>query len=99
MEPEERLQRAAELDVPDTTMADEPGVPGNAAAEPSAREAPASASVGHVKKLLGWVTGDRRVEAKGRAEQNAAGRGETASDVDVDEAEKTVRQDHGDVST
>ena len=47
-------------------------------------EQPAS---GKVKEVVGWATGDRGVEAEGRAE----GSGDTP-----DEAQEEVRVEHGD---
>ena len=42
---------------------------------------------GKVKEVVGWATGDREVEAEGRAE---------GSDETVEEAEEEVRVEHGD---
>lgn len=45
--------------------------------------------VAKTKEVVGWATGDREVEAEGRAE---------AEEEPVDEAEEAVRKDHGDIS-
>jgi len=48
---------------------------------------------GTVKEVLGAVTGDRQVEAEGRAEQDEP----TPSEQKVDEEVRVVREDHHDV--
>lgn len=55
---------------------------------------------GKIKEVLGWLTGDRRVEAKGRVEQKAADPGAKVEDVSeeaVDEEQQDVRVEHGDI--
>jgi uncharacterized protein YjbJ (UPF0337 family) len=55
---------------------------------------------GRVKEVAGFVTGDRRVEAAGRAEQKAADPDSPVNEVDdatVNEEERAVRVDHGDL--
>jgi uncharacterized protein YjbJ (UPF0337 family) len=47
---------------------------------------------GVVKEVIGWATGDRRVEAEGRAETKKDEDPET-----VEQAEHEVRADHGDI--
>ena len=47
---------------------------------------------GKVKEELGWLTGDRRVEAEGRAEQDEDG---TPSGEVVDEETEEVRRKYG----
>ena len=42
---------------------------------------------GKVKEVAGWATGDRDVEAEGKAD---------GSDADVDDAKDEVRREHGD---
>ena len=44
-------------------------------------------AAGKVKEVVGWATGDREVEAEGRAE---------GGDDPVDEAAEDVRVEHGD---
>jgi len=54
---------------------------------------------GDVKEVLGAVTGDRRVEAEGRVEQQAADAdapGETITDGAVHREERDVKKDHHD---
>ncbi len=41
------------------------------------------------KEAVGWATGDRAVEAEGKAE---------AVDAPAEEVEEQVRKDHGDIS-
>lgn len=56
-------------------------------------------TVGRVKEVLGAVTGDRRVEAKGRAEEKAADAEDPGDDVTdelVAREEDAVRKRHGD---
>jgi uncharacterized protein YjbJ (UPF0337 family) len=48
---------------------------------------------GAVKEVLGAVTGDRQVEAEGRAEQDEP----TPTEQKVDEEVRAVREDHHDV--
>jgi uncharacterized protein YjbJ (UPF0337 family) len=55
---------------------------------------------GEVKEVLGAVTGDRRVEAEGRVEQQVANPDtpeSEESDAAVGQAERDVREDHHDV--
>ncbi|MDQ1357962.1 MAG: hypothetical protein QOF20_1763 [Acidimicrobiaceae bacterium] len=55
---------------------------------------------GEVKEVLGAVTGDRRVEAEGRVEQQVAdpeAPQSDESDAAVGQAERDVREDHHDV--
>lgn len=52
-------------------------------------------SAGRVKEVAGLVTGDRRVEAKGRAEQEEGV--DADDDQSVAEVEEDVRADHGEV--
>ncbi|MDQ1392697.1 MAG: hypothetical protein QOF30_1674 [Acidimicrobiaceae bacterium] len=55
---------------------------------------------GEVKEVLGAVTGDRRVEAEGRVEQQVADPDapqSNESDAAVGHAERDVREDHHDV--
>lgn len=53
-----------------------------------------------LKTLLGWATGDRRVEAKGRLEQLEDDRGDRGADAEsvLDEAELHVRSDHDELA-
>jgi uncharacterized protein YjbJ (UPF0337 family) len=56
--------------------------------------------LGKVKAALGWMTGDRRVEAEGRAEEDAADPAkptDAATEEVVDEREREVRKEHGDI--
>jgi uncharacterized protein YjbJ (UPF0337 family) len=55
---------------------------------------------GDVKEVLGAVTGDRRVEATGRAEQRVADADDPAERTDdaTVEEEHAVRRAHGDLS-
>lgn len=48
---------------------------------------------GKVEEALGWATGDREAEAKGRVEQET---GHTPSGPEVEQEEDEVREDHGD---
>ena len=56
-----------------------------------------SEKIGKVKEVVGWATGDREVEAKGRVEQEVADPGRPEAEV-TEEAvagEKAeVRQEH-----
>ena len=52
---------------------------------------------GKVKEAVGWITGDREVEAEGRAERKAADPDDPTTEVDdatVAEAEREVRHEH-----
>jgi uncharacterized protein YjbJ (UPF0337 family) len=51
---------------------------------------------GKIKETVGWVTGDREVQAKGRVE--SAG-GDSSNDAEVEQAEQDVRRDEGDTKT
>jgi uncharacterized protein YjbJ (UPF0337 family) len=51
---------------------------------------------GKAKEKLGWATGDRRVAAEGRVE---AADGDAADEEKVDEAERQVRTEEGDISS
>ena len=48
---------------------------------------------GKVEEAVGWATGDRRVEAKGKAEEET---GETPDDATLEDVEDEVREAHGD---
>lgn len=48
---------------------------------------------GTIKNLLGWATGDRRVEAEGAAEERL---GAPPSEEEVERTEKAVKRNHGD---
>jgi uncharacterized protein YjbJ (UPF0337 family) len=50
-----------------------------------------------LKEITGALTGDRRTEARGRAEEDAAERGEPVTDRAVAEELEEVREEHGDV--
>ncbi len=50
---------------------------------------------GKMKRAVGWLTGDRRVEAKGVVE---AERAHPPNPDELAEAEGAVRKDHGDIS-
>jgi uncharacterized protein YjbJ (UPF0337 family) len=53
------------------------------------------------KEVVGFVTGDRHVEAAGRAEQREADPEDPVDDADegaIDHAEDAVRREHGDGS-
>ncbi len=55
---------------------------------------------GKLKEVLGAVTGDRRVEAQGRAEKKVARPDvpvDAVTDEVVDDEQESVREDHGDV--
>ena len=55
---------------------------------------------GKVKQVAGFVTGDRHVEAAGRAEQRAADPEDPVEDVGegaVGQEERSVRKEHGDL--
>ncbi len=57
-------------------------------------------STGKVTEVVGRVTGDREVEAKGRVEQKAADPSQPVEDVTEDQVEEEtedVRKDHLDV--
>jgi uncharacterized protein YjbJ (UPF0337 family) len=57
-------------------------------------------TTGKITEVVGRVTGDREVEAKGRVEQEAADPSEPVSDVtegEVEAEKEEVRQDHLDV--
>jgi uncharacterized protein YjbJ (UPF0337 family) len=49
---------------------------------------------GKVEEAVGWATGDRRVEAKGKVEEET---GESPDEETVEDVEDDVREDHGDV--
>ncbi len=50
---------------------------------------------GRVKQVVGWVTGDRRVEAEGLVEAET---GHPPDPEEAEEAELEVRVAHGDVA-
>ncbi|MDP9074052.1 MAG: hypothetical protein M3N98_07745 [Actinomycetota bacterium] len=56
-----------------------------------------------VKEAVGFATGDRRVEAEGRAQREAesspepSSTGKEPTEGEVDEVEDDVRADHGDI--
>jgi uncharacterized protein YjbJ (UPF0337 family) len=59
-----------------------------------------NAMKGKVKEIVGAVTGDRRVEAEGRAEEKVARPDlpvDEATNEVVDEEHEAVRKDHGDI--
>ncbi len=59
-----------------------------------------NAMKGKVKEIVGAVTGDRRVEAEGRAEEKVARPDLSVDEVTdevVDEEHEAVRKDHGDI--
>lgn len=47
---------------------------------------------GRVTEAVGWLTGDREAEAKGKAERLAGG--EEVTDEDVEAVERDLRQDY-----
>lgn len=52
---------------------------------------------GKIKEAVGWATGDREVEAKGRAEQKSASPSDPVDSVTEDtmnEERQAVRRDH-----
>jgi len=56
--------------------------------------------IGRVTEVVGRVTGDREVEAKGRVEQDAAdpeGSVEDVSEGEIETERQIVRGDHGDI--
>jgi len=60
----------------------------------------ASPLMGEVKETVGAVTGDRRVEAEGRAEKRAADPDDPVDEVTdevVDRETHEVREDHNDI--
>lgn len=48
---------------------------------------------GKVEEAVGWLTGDREAEAKGRVERRSGD--EEVTDEAVEEAEKDLRQERG----
>jgi len=52
-------------------------------------------ATGKVKEVVGWATGDRRVEAEGVVEAQT---GHAPDEGEADEAEHEVRVAHGDVA-
>jgi uncharacterized protein YjbJ (UPF0337 family) len=55
---------------------------------------------GKIKEVLGALTGDRRVEAEGRAEEKVARPDvpvDEVTDEVVDDEHESVRKDHGDI--
>jgi len=57
--------------------------------------------IGKVTEVVGRVTGDREVEAKGRVEQDAAdpeGSVEEVSEGEIETERQIVRGDHGDIA-
>jgi uncharacterized protein YjbJ (UPF0337 family) len=51
---------------------------------------------GKLKEVLGWATGDRRVQAEGRVEKVGGDHTDAAT---VEAAEDQVRRDEGDTKT
>ena len=51
-------------------------------------------TVGKVKEEVGWATGDREVEAEGKAEET---RGDDPAPGEVEAEKEEVRREHGDV--
>ncbi|HVM04062.1 MAG TPA: hypothetical protein VM242_02720 [Acidimicrobiales bacterium] len=49
---------------------------------------------GKIEEAVGWATGDREAEAKGRVEGET---GSAPSEDEVDRREDEVREDHGDI--
>lgn len=49
---------------------------------------------GKIEEAVGWATGDRKAEAKGRVEAET---GRAPSEDEVDQQEDEVRKDHGDI--
>lgn len=49
---------------------------------------------GKIEEAVGWATGDREAEAKGRVEAES---GSAPSEDEVDQQEDEVRKDHGDI--
>ena len=57
---------------------------------------------GRAKEVVGWVTGDREVEAKGRVEQDVADPATPTDDVTdaaVRDEKQAVRADHHEVDS
>lgn len=52
---------------------------------------------GLLREITGALTGDRRTEARGRAEERAADRDTPVTDESVDRRLKEVREQHGDI--
>ena len=52
---------------------------------------------GLLREITGALTGDRRTEARGRAEERAAERGTPVTDESLARNMEEVRKDHGDV--
>ena len=50
---------------------------------------------GKAKEVVGWATGDRRVEAEGRVEQKVADSPADVTEKAVDEETDAVREEHG----
>jgi uncharacterized protein YjbJ (UPF0337 family) len=49
---------------------------------------------GSARRIVGWATGDRKVEAEGKVEQEA---GEKPDDEDiVEDVKEDVKREHGD---
>ena len=57
---------------------------------------PEQKAKGKIKEVLGWATGDRRVEAEGRVEKRA---GDADDDGQMEKAERQVRREEGDIVT
>jgi len=56
--------------------------------------------MGKITEVVGRVTGDREVEAKGKVEQNATDPGDGADEVTdaaVDQGTEDVRREHHDI--
>lgn len=49
---------------------------------------------GTLKNIMGWATGDRRVEAEGAVQEI---KGEVPTEAEVDRAEKAVKREHRDM--
>ena len=50
-----------------------------------------------LREVTGALTGDRRTEARGRAEEAAAERGAQVGEPQVSDALREVREEHGDL--
>ena len=52
---------------------------------------------GLLREITGAITGDRRTEARGRAEERAADGGGRVTDETIGQELEEVREEHGDV--
>jgi uncharacterized protein YjbJ (UPF0337 family) len=59
-----------------------------------ADESSVTSAKGKVEEAVGWATGDREVEAKGKVEAET---GDEPDEETVDEVEDEVREEHGDI--